>query len=83
MNTESIHKIAQEIRKDIGLLRDKHLYELERIPGNAKCSTHADRMEEKIDYIIDSYEEMLKIRARLIKSSLIFSQGYWMAWQKK
>ena len=62
MNTESIHKIAQEIRKDIGLLRDKHLYELERIPGNAKCSTLADRMEEKIDYIIDSYEEMLKIR---------------------
>ena len=57
MNTESIHKIAQEIRKDIGLLRDKHLYELERIPGNAKCSTLADRMEEKIDYIIDSCSE--------------------------
>lgn len=58
-NIETIHNRTQEIRRDLGLLRNKHLHELEHLPGNAKCSTLADRMEENLDFVVDCYEEML------------------------
>lgn len=61
MDIDAIHKKVQEMRKDFELLRKKHLFELERIPGNAKCSTLADRMEDNLDYVIDSYEELIEI----------------------
>lgn len=58
-NIEAIHRKAQEIRRDLGFLRNKHLHELEQLPGNAKCSTLADRMEENLEFILDNYEELL------------------------
>ncbi len=60
--TEAINKAEQEIRRDLGLLRNKHLYELEQIPGYTKCATLADRMEESFKSIIDSYEEIIEIK---------------------
>ena len=62
MGSETINKKTQEILNDLSLLRKKHIHELDRSPGHAKCSTLADRMEENLECIISSFEEMLALK---------------------
>ena len=63
MMKEKISNMTQAIKSDLELLRNKHVYELERIPGMPKCSTLANRIEEKIEYVLSAYEELFKEQA--------------------
>lgn len=60
MDKESIAIKVQEIENDLDLLRQKHIHELDKVPGVPKCSTLADRMKEKLDYVVSAYEEMIE-----------------------
>lgn len=56
MDKEHIYLKIQEIETDLDLLRNKHVHELEKVPGTPKCSTLADRMQDKLDYIVSAYD---------------------------
>jgi DNA-binding transcriptional MocR family regulator len=58
MDKEHIYLKIQEIETDLDLLRNKHVHELEKIPGNPKCSTLANRIQDKLDYIVSAYDEL-------------------------
>ncbi len=59
MDKEHIYLKIQEIETDLDLLRNKHVHELEKVPGTPKCSTLADRMQDKLDYIVSAYDELI------------------------
>ena len=59
MSKENINICIQAINNDLELLRNKHVHELEKIPGVAKCSTLANRIQDNLDYIIDTYEDLI------------------------
>lgn len=59
MNKENISLKVQEMKNDFNLLRNKHIHELEKVPGTAKCSTLANRMQDNLDYIVDAYEGLV------------------------
>ena len=54
MDKEHIYLKIQDIESDLELLRNKHVHELEKVPGTPKCSTLADRIQDKLDYIVSS-----------------------------
>lgn len=60
MNKEQINIKVQEIKNDLDLLRQRHVHELEKAPGVPKCSTLADRMQDKLDYVVSTYEALLE-----------------------
>lgn len=60
MSKEQINIKVKEIEKDLELLRQKHIHELEKSPGVPKCSTLAERMTEKLHYIVNAYEDLLE-----------------------
>ncbi len=49
--------LIDDLYSDIELLRCGQIHELIKSPGKPKCATLADRIEEKVDKIIDGYEE--------------------------
>jgi DNA-binding transcriptional MocR family regulator len=59
MDKEHIYLRIQEIETDLDLLRNKHVHELEKVPGIPKCSTLADRIQNKLDYIVSAYDELI------------------------
>lgn len=59
MDKEHIYLKIQEIETDLDLLRNKHVHELEKVPGTPKCSTLADRIQDKLDYILSAYDELV------------------------
>lgn len=59
MDKEHIDLKVQDIETDLELLRNKHVHELEKVPGTPKCSTLADRIQDKLDYIVSAYEELI------------------------
>lgn len=59
MDKEYINLKVQTIENDLTLLRNRHIHELEKVPGTAKCSTLADRMHENLDCVVSAYEELL------------------------
>lgn len=59
MINEQINFKLQDIDNDLDLLRTKHVYELEKVPGVPKCSTIANRIQENVEFIIESYEKKL------------------------
>lgn len=59
MDKEYINLKVQEIKNDIDLLHNKHIHELEKVPGTAKCSTLAKRMLENLNCVVDGYEELI------------------------
>ena len=59
MNKEHIHLKIQSIETDLDMLRKKHVHELEKLPGNPKCSTLADHIQDKLDYIVRAYDEII------------------------
>lgn len=59
MDKKNIDRKVQEIENDLELLRNKHIHELEKIPGTPKCSTLADRMQANVEHIINAYEELI------------------------
>ena len=59
MDKEHIYLKIQEIETDLDLLRNKHVHELEKVPGTPKCSTLAERMQDKLDYIVSAYDELI------------------------
>lgn len=63
MDKEYISLKVQEIKNDLNLLRKKHIHEIEKVPGIAKCSTLANRMEKNLDYIVSAYEELISTQA--------------------
>lgn len=63
VDKEYINLKVQEIKNDFNLLRNNHIHELEKVPGTPKCSTLANRMEENLDYIVSTYEEMISTQA--------------------
>ena len=56
---ELINVKVQALENDLELLQNKHIYELEKVPGIPKCSTLASRMKENLLCILDAYEELL------------------------
>lgn len=60
MNKDQINIKVQEIKNDLDLLRQRHVHELEKAPGVPKCSTLADRMQDKLDYVVSTYEALLE-----------------------
>lgn len=60
MEKKQISLKVREIENDIELLRQKHVHELDKAPGIPKCSTLADRMKDKLNYIVSAYEELLE-----------------------
>ena len=48
MIPEDINLKIQAIDNDLALLRDKHIYEIEKVPGTLKCSTLANRIQAMI-----------------------------------
>ena len=63
MDREDIQIKIQAIRNDLDQLRNRHIHELEKMPGVPKCETLANRIEERFEYVIDSYEEMIEVQA--------------------
>lgn len=63
MDKENINMKVQAIENDLDLLRNKHIHELEKIPGTPKCSTLADRMQGNLNDIISAYEELISNKA--------------------
>lgn len=63
MDKEYIHLKVQSIENDLSLLRNRHIHEIEKVPGTAKCSTLAGRMQENLDYVISAYEELISNQA--------------------
>lgn len=59
MGKQIIDMKVQTIENDLDLLRNKHIHELEKVPGTPKCSTLADRMQDNLNHIIDAYEELI------------------------
>lgn len=59
MDKEYINLKVQAIENDLNLLRNRHVHELEKVPGTAKCSTLADRIKENLDYVVSAYEELI------------------------
>ena len=59
MDKEHIYLRIQEIETDLDLLRNKHVHELEKVPGIPKCSTLTDRIQNKLDYIVSAYDELI------------------------
>ena len=59
MDKEHIYQRIHDIESDLELLRNKHVHELERVPGTPKCSTLADRIQDKLDYIVSAYDELI------------------------
>lgn len=59
MDKEHIYSKIQDIETDLELLRNKHVHELEKVPGTPKCSTLADRIQDKLDYIVSAYDELI------------------------
>ena len=49
-------ELIDDIYSDIELLRSGQIHELVKGPGKPKCSTLADRIEEKLDRVINSFE---------------------------
>ena len=59
MDKEHIYLKIQDIESDLELLRNKHVHELEKAPGTPKCTTLADRIQDKLDYIVSAYDEVI------------------------
>ena len=59
MDKEHIYLKIQEVETDLDLLRNKHVHEIEKVPGTPKCSTLADRIQDKLDYIVSAYDELI------------------------
>lgn len=59
MSSEYVNIKMQEIKNDLTLLRNKHIHELEKIPGTPKCSTLADRIENNVDYVVNEYKKLI------------------------
>lgn len=59
MDKEHIYLKIQDIEFDLELLRNKHVHEIEKVPGTPKCSTLADRIQDKLDYIVSAYDELI------------------------
>lgn len=59
MDKEYVNLKVQAIVNDLDLLRNRHIHELEKVPGTPKCSTLADRMRENLDYVVSAYEELV------------------------
>lgn len=60
MKKEDIDLRVQELESDIALLKEKHIYELEKSVGIPKCSTLADRMQKNLDIIAGGYESLIE-----------------------
>lgn len=63
MHNENVNLKVQAIVNDLDLLRNKHIHEIEKVPGTAKCSTLADRMQENLNYVVSAYEELISSQA--------------------
>ena len=63
MIPEDINLKIQAIENDLALLRDKHIHEIEKVPGTPKCSTLANRIQDNLDYIVNVFDEELKDQA--------------------
>lgn len=59
MDKEHIYLKIQDVETDLELLRNKHVHELEKVPGTPKCSTLADRIQDKLNYIVSAYDELI------------------------
>lgn len=60
MKKTDIGTSVQELENDIALLKDKHIYEIEKAVGVPKCSTLADRMQRNLNIITGGYESLIE-----------------------
>ena len=59
-NHDEIQESVQRIKDNLQKLKDKQIYELsERRRGVPKCATIASNIEDELQCIIDSYEEII------------------------
>lgn len=66
MDKEHIYVYVEDIERDLDLLRKQHVYELEKAPGVPKCSTLADRMQERLNCVVSTYEELLNYQEKSV-----------------
>lgn len=59
MEREDIDFKVQDLENDIALLKEKHIYEIEKAVGVPKCSTLADRMQRNLDMIARGYQSLI------------------------
>ncbi len=59
-SSEELQGIVVLIKYDLELLREKHIHEIEKLPGTPKCKTLADRLEDNLNDLVDRYEGLLK-----------------------
>lgn len=62
-NKDYIRLKVEALENDLDLLRNKHIHELEKVPGTAKCSTLANRMQENLNIIVSGYEKLISNQA--------------------
>ncbi len=55
-----IEGLINDLENDIDLLKNGHIYELEKCPGIPSCSTIGKRMQERLDMLVKLYEGMLQ-----------------------
>ena len=53
---KNLYKI-NHIYNNLDLLENKHVYEVDPVPGIQKCETMAKRMREDFDLIVKALEE--------------------------
>lgn len=59
MGKKEIDAKVEGIFADVDLIRSKQIYELKKTPGNAKCETLANRIEEAIGFVVKEYDALL------------------------
>lgn len=55
---ETINFKIQKIYNDLQLLKDRHVYELDSVPGIPKCETLATRMEENMNAVVSELDKL-------------------------
>ncbi len=54
-----IGALINGLENDIDLLKNRHIYEIEKCPGIPSCYTMAQRMQERLDMLVKLYEGKL------------------------
>lgn len=63
MDTDMISMKIAKIEKDLEILKDGRIHELEKGPGNPKCSTLANRIKDNLNAVVEGYESLIEKQA--------------------
>ena len=55
---EMINMKIQKLYNDLQLLEEKHIYELDPVPGVPRCDTLALRMKKNLDAVVEELDRV-------------------------